>query len=44
MELEEMLIAGQRFGGCVPAEMNTQATTERLLENGVFCWVRPEAI
>jgi hypothetical protein len=40
---EETSIGGQRLGGRVPAETNTQATIEILLGNGIFCWVRPEA-
>jgi hypothetical protein len=43
-----MSIARQRLGKHVPAATETQATIEVLLdcndEDGVFFWVRPEAI
>jgi hypothetical protein len=44
MEPEERVIARQLLGKHVRAAINTQATVEGLLGNGVFCWVRPEDI
>jgi hypothetical protein len=44
MEPEETPIATQRLRRQVPEATNTQATIEELLGNGVFSWVRPEAI
>jgi hypothetical protein len=41
-------VVKKRLGKRVPAAMNEQETIEVLMsyndENGVFCWVRPEAI
>jgi hypothetical protein len=48
MDPEYKFIAKQPFRKRFPAAMNTQVTIEVLLgykeENGVICWVRPEAI
>jgi hypothetical protein len=44
VEPDDTFIARQRHDNHVPSATNTQATLEGLLGNGIFCWVRPEAM